>query len=135
MTVCHLHSKSSPTARSKSTLGRRKKYEGGGERRVFSLALEEAFMLMNLSVCTVHCWMVSAEIVIVTLFTWVLFPIYREVKVGGLHKVSMWDFMQVAVLVTRVLEIRFGSRELQQVSGTSEECLPSAVENACLPWC
>ncbi|KAI5354925.1 hypothetical protein L3X38_007820 [Prunus dulcis] len=23
-------------------------------------------------------------------FTWVLFPIYREVKVGALHKVPMW---------------------------------------------
>ncbi|CAL9020750.1 unnamed protein product [Prunus brigantina] len=38
-----------------------------------------------------------------------LFPIYRKVKVGGLHKVLMWDFVQVAVMVTRVLEIRFGS--------------------------
>ncbi|CAL9030091.1 unnamed protein product, partial [Prunus brigantina] len=67
---------------------------------------------------------------VVTLFTWVLFPIYREVKVGGLHKVSMWDFQQVlgstdvglsaAVVVTRVLEIRFGSWELQQVSGKEE---------------
>ncbi|CAL8125444.1 unnamed protein product [Prunus armeniaca] len=36
-----------------------------------------------------------------------------EVKVEGLHKVSMWDFVQVAVVVTRVLEIRFGSQELQ----------------------
>ncbi|CAL9024622.1 unnamed protein product [Prunus brigantina] len=30
-----------------------------------------------------------------------------EVKVGGLHKVSMWDFVQVAVVVTRD-KIRFG---------------------------
>ncbi|KAI5344565.1 hypothetical protein L3X38_012442 [Prunus dulcis] len=59
----------------------------------------------------------------------------KEVKVGGLHKISMWDFVQVAVVVTRVLEIRFGSWKLQQVSGTSEECLPSAREKACLPWC
>ncbi|KAI5324307.1 hypothetical protein L3X38_033380 [Prunus dulcis] len=32
-----------------------------------------------------------------------------EVKVGGLHKVSMWDFVQVVVVATRVLEIRFGN--------------------------
>ncbi|CAL2278083.1 unnamed protein product [Prunus armeniaca] len=32
-----------------------------------------------------------------------------EVKVGGLYKVSMWDFVQIAVVVTRVLKIRFGS--------------------------
>ncbi|KAI5328703.1 hypothetical protein L3X38_028100 [Prunus dulcis] len=43
-----------------------------------------------------------------------------EVKVGGLHKVPMWDFVQVIVVATRVLEIRFGSWELRQVSGTSE---------------
>ncbi|CAL8133628.1 unnamed protein product [Prunus armeniaca] len=46
---------------------------------------------------------------VVTLFTRVLFPIYREVKVGGLCRFLMWDFMQVAVVVTRVMEIRFGS--------------------------
>ncbi|CAB4310391.1 unnamed protein product [Prunus armeniaca] len=28
--------------------------------------------------------------------------INKEVKVGGLHKVSMWDFVQVAVVVTHV---------------------------------
>ncbi|BBG92531.1 Disease resistance protein TIR-NBS-LRR class family [Prunus dulcis] len=44
----------------------------------------------------------------------------REVKVGGLHKVSMWDFVQVVVVATRILETRFGSWELPQVSGTSE---------------
>ncbi|CAL8990441.1 unnamed protein product [Prunus brigantina] len=32
-----------------------------------------------------------------------------KVKVGGSHRISMWDFVQVAVVVTRVLEIRFGS--------------------------
>ncbi|CAL2257546.1 unnamed protein product [Prunus armeniaca] len=37
----------------------------------------------------------------------------------------MWDFLQVTVVVTRVLEIRFGSWELQQVSGTLEEFLNS----------
>ncbi|KAI5328699.1 hypothetical protein L3X38_028096 [Prunus dulcis] len=58
-----------------------------------------------------------------------------EVKVGGLHKVSVWDFVQVVVVATRVLEIRFGSWELRQVSGTSEVCLPSAGEKAWLPWC
>ncbi|KAI5317933.1 hypothetical protein L3X38_037640 [Prunus dulcis] len=59
-----------------------------------------------------------------------------EVKVGGLHKVSMWDFVQVVVVATRVLEeIRFGSWELRQVSGTSEVCLPSAGKKAWLPWC
>ena len=71
---------------------------------------------------------------VVTLFTWVLFPIYREVKVGGLHKVSMWDFVQAGVVATCVLEIRFGIWELRQVSGTSEVCLPSAEEKAWLPW-
>ena len=60
---------------------------------------------------------------------------YREVKVGGLHKVSMWDFVQVTVVVRHVLEIRFGGWELRQVSGTSEECFPSAWGKACLPWC
>ncbi|KAI5335981.1 hypothetical protein L3X38_026115 [Prunus dulcis] len=58
-----------------------------------------------------------------------------EVKVGALHKVSMWDFVQVVVVATRVLEIRFGSWELRQVSGTSEVCLSSAGEKAWLPWC
>ncbi|BBG93108.1 Ankyrin repeat family protein, partial [Prunus dulcis] len=32
-----------------------------------------------------------------------------EVKVGALHKVPMWDFVQAVVVATRVLEIRFGS--------------------------
>ncbi|KAI5353740.1 hypothetical protein L3X38_006636 [Prunus dulcis] len=68
-------------------------------------------------------------------FTWVSFPIYREVKVGALHKVPMWDFVQAIVVATRVLEIRFGIWELRQVSGTSEVCLPSAWEKAWLPWC
>ena len=68
-------------------------------------------------------------------FTWVLFPIYREVKVGVLHNVPMWDFVQASVVATRVLEIRFGIWELRQVSGTSEVCLPSAWEKAWLPWC
>ena len=36
--------------------------------------------------------------------------IYREVKVGGLCRFPMWDFVQVVVMVL----------------GTSEECLPSA---------
>ncbi|BBH08871.1 SAUR-like auxin-responsive protein family [Prunus dulcis] len=40
----------------------------------------------------------------------------------------MWDFVQVFVVATRVLEIRFGSWEFRQVSGTSEVCLPSAGE-------
>ncbi|KAI5338540.1 hypothetical protein L3X38_017811 [Prunus dulcis] len=53
-------------------------------------------------------------------FTWVSFPIYREVKVGALHKVPMWDFVQAIVVATRVPEIRFGIWELRQVSGTSE---------------
>ncbi|BBH07191.1 basic helix-loop-helix DNA-binding superfamily protein [Prunus dulcis] len=45
-----------------------------------------------------------------------------EVKVGGLHKVSMWDFVQVVVVATRVLEeIRFGSWELRQ--GRRRGCL------------
>ncbi|KAI5312663.1 hypothetical protein L3X38_041837 [Prunus dulcis] len=57
-----------------------------------------------------------------------------EVKVGGLRKVSMWDFVQVVVVATRVLEIRFGNWELRQVSGTSEVCLPSAGKKAWLPW-
>ncbi|KAI5323267.1 hypothetical protein L3X38_032339 [Prunus dulcis] len=38
-------------------------------------------------------------------FTWVLFPIYREVKVGALHKVPMWDFVQAVVVATRVMDI------------------------------
>ncbi|CAL8168922.1 unnamed protein product [Prunus armeniaca] len=42
----------------------------------------------------------------------------KEVKVGGLHKVLMWDFVQVAVVVIRVLEIRFGNWDLWQ-SGAS----------------
>ncbi|KAI5313143.1 hypothetical protein L3X38_042317 [Prunus dulcis] len=58
-----------------------------------------------------------------------------EVKMGALHKVSMWDFVQVAVVVTCVLEIRFSSPELRQVSATSVECLLSAREKACMPWC
>ncbi|KAI5336086.1 hypothetical protein L3X38_026220 [Prunus dulcis] len=35
----------------------------------------------------------------------------REVKVGALHKVPMWDFVQAVVVATRVLEISlaFGS--------------------------
>ncbi|KAI5329931.1 hypothetical protein L3X38_029328 [Prunus dulcis] len=57
-----------------------------------------------------------------------------EVKVGALHKVPMWDFVQAVVVATRVLEIRFGIWELRQVSGTSEVCLPSAWEKAWLPW-
>ncbi|CAL2229433.1 unnamed protein product [Prunus armeniaca] len=52
---------------------------------------------------------------------------------GALHKISIWDFMQVAVVVTRVLEIRFSSWELRQVSGTSEGCFPSRGKKACLP--
>ncbi|KAI5337818.1 hypothetical protein L3X38_017089 [Prunus dulcis] len=47
----------------------------------------------------------------------------------------MWDFVQVAVMVTRALEIRFGSWELRQSGasacvGTSVEYLPSAGEKA-----
>ncbi|KAI5320403.1 hypothetical protein L3X38_040111 [Prunus dulcis] len=37
-----------------------------------------------------------------------------EVKVGALHKVPMWDFVQAVVVATRVLEIRFGIWELRQ---------------------
>ncbi|KAI5343495.1 hypothetical protein L3X38_011371 [Prunus dulcis] len=59
----------------------------------------------------------------------------REVKVGALHKVPMWDFVQAVVVATSVLEIRFGIWELRQVSSTSEVCLPSAWEKAWLPWC
>ncbi|KAI5342893.1 hypothetical protein L3X38_010769 [Prunus dulcis] len=62
-------------------------------------------------------------------------PMPKEVKVGALHKVPMWDFVQAVVVATRVLEIRFGIWELRQVSGTLEECLPSAWEKAWLPWC
>ncbi|KAI5311177.1 hypothetical protein L3X38_000001 [Prunus dulcis] len=58
-----------------------------------------------------------------------------EVKVGVLHKVPMWDFVQAVVVAIHVLEIRFGSWELRQVSGTSEVCLPSAREKAWLSWC
>ncbi|BBG97237.1 hypothetical protein Prudu_006291, partial [Prunus dulcis] len=45
----------------------------------------------------------------------------KEVKVGGLHKVSMWDFVQVVVVATRVLEIRFSSWELRQWGPISKE--------------
>ncbi|KAI5351109.1 hypothetical protein L3X38_004000 [Prunus dulcis] len=38
----------------------------------------------------------------------------KEVKVGALHKVPMWDFVQAVVVATRVLEIRFGIWELRQ---------------------
>ncbi|KAI5318364.1 hypothetical protein L3X38_038072 [Prunus dulcis] len=31
-----------------------------------------------------------------------------EVKVGAMHKVPMWDFVQAVVAVTRVLRIRRG---------------------------
>ncbi|KAL6288361.1 hypothetical protein ACE6H2_005871 [Prunus campanulata] len=43
-----------------------------------------------------------------------LFPIYREVKVGGLCTFPMWDFVPIVVVVTRVMEIRFSNWELQQ---------------------
>ncbi|VVA37235.1 Hypothetical predicted protein [Prunus dulcis] len=46
----------------------------------------------------------------------------------------MWDFVQVAVVVTLVLEIRFSNWELRQVSGTSEECLTSAREKQFMKW-
>ncbi|BBN68316.1 Disease resistance protein TIR-NBS-LRR class family, partial [Prunus dulcis] len=46
------------------------------------------------------------------------------VKVGGLHKVPMWDFVQVVVVATRVLEIRFGSWELRQ--GRWRGCLSAS---------
>ncbi|CAL9019041.1 unnamed protein product, partial [Prunus brigantina] len=59
---------------------------------------------------------------VVTLFTWVLFAIYREVKVGGLCRISMWDFVQVAVVVTRVLEIRFDSLRASAI-GSFGKCL------------
>ncbi|CAL2277474.1 unnamed protein product [Prunus armeniaca] len=49
-----------------------------------------------------------------------------EVKIGVLRKVSMWDFVQVTVVVTRVPGIMFGSRELQQDTAASEKCLPLA---------
>ncbi|KAI5345227.1 hypothetical protein L3X38_013104 [Prunus dulcis] len=51
----------------------------------------------------------------------------KEVKVGALHKVPMWDFVQVAVVATRVLEIRFGSWELRQVSGIMGEGVVALV--------
>ncbi|CAL2229628.1 unnamed protein product [Prunus armeniaca] len=63
---------------------------------------------------------------------WVV-KVAEEVKMGALHKVSMWDFVQVTVVVTRVLEIRFSNWELRQVSGTSEGCFPSTRKKACLP--
>ncbi|CAL9028922.1 unnamed protein product [Prunus brigantina] len=44
---------------------------------------------------------------VVTLFTRVLCPFYREVKVGGWCRFPMWDFVQVAAVVTCVMEIRF----------------------------
>ena len=40
---------------------------------------------------------------VVTPFTRVLFPFYREVKVGGWCRFLMWDFVQVTVVVTRVM--------------------------------
>ncbi|CAL2234275.1 unnamed protein product [Prunus armeniaca] len=46
----------------------------------------------------------------------------REVKVGGLCRISIWDFMQVAVVVTRVLEIRFDSLRASAVRSFSR-CL------------
>ncbi|CAL9013794.1 unnamed protein product [Prunus brigantina] len=46
---------------------------------------------------------------VVTLFTRVLCPFYREVKVGCWCRFPMWDFVQVAAVVTRVMEIRFSS--------------------------
>ncbi|KAI5337292.1 hypothetical protein L3X38_016563 [Prunus dulcis] len=45
------------------------------------------------------------------------------------------DFVQVVVVATHILGIRFGSWELRQVSGTLEVCLPSAGEKVWLPWC
>ncbi|CAL2239277.1 unnamed protein product [Prunus armeniaca] len=33
-------------------------------------------------------------------------PLAEEVKVGGLCRFPMWDFVQVATVVTRVMEIR-----------------------------
>ncbi|CAL2257838.1 unnamed protein product [Prunus armeniaca] len=59
---------------------------------------------------------------VVTLFTRVLFPIYREVKVGGLCGISIWDLVQVAVMVTRVMEIRFSSLRESAV-GSFGRCL------------
>ncbi|KAI5336531.1 hypothetical protein L3X38_015799 [Prunus dulcis] len=32
----------------------------------------------------------------------------------------MWNFVQVTVVLTRVLEIRFGSRELQQLGASAD---------------
>ncbi|CAL8152865.1 unnamed protein product [Prunus armeniaca] len=40
----------------------------------------------------------------------------------GLHKVLMWDFVQIALVVTRVLEIRFGSQELRQSGASAATC-------------
>ncbi|KAH0976189.1 hypothetical protein GBA52_018088 [Prunus armeniaca] len=59
---------------------------------------------------------------VVTLFTRVLFPIYREVKVEGLCTFPMWDFVQVAMVVHMVVHMswRLSQRtcELRQ-SGAS----------------
>ncbi|CAL8145449.1 unnamed protein product [Prunus armeniaca] len=43
---------------------------------------------------------------VVTPLTRVLFPFYREVKVGGWCRFPMWDSVQVAAVVTRVMRIR-----------------------------
>ncbi|CAL8999063.1 unnamed protein product [Prunus brigantina] len=69
--------------------------------------LREKGFVFNSGECEDLCNSKSEKVV--TLFTWVLFPIYREVKVGGLYRISMWDFVQVAVVMTRVLEIMFRS--------------------------
>ncbi|CAL8993893.1 unnamed protein product [Prunus brigantina] len=47
---------------------------------------------------------------------------WREVKVRGLYRISMWDFGQAAVVVTRVLEIRFGSLRASAI-GSLGRCL------------
>ncbi|CAL2239093.1 unnamed protein product [Prunus armeniaca] len=46
----------------------------------------------------------------------------KEVKVKGLCRISMWNFVQVAVVVARVLEIRFGSLRASAV-GRFGRCL------------
>ncbi|KAI5312106.1 hypothetical protein L3X38_041279 [Prunus dulcis] len=40
----------------------------------------------------------------------------------------MWDFVQVVVVETRVLEIRFGSWEFRQKKYLEESCQPKCVK-------
>ncbi|CAL8157514.1 unnamed protein product [Prunus armeniaca] len=47
---------------------------------------------------------------------------------------SVWCRPKALRCLSSAIE-SFGSRELRQVADTLEECLPSAGEKACLPWC